>query len=54
MMHDMSTPFAFDIVESSMRLILDGDDNQSGLLQRFTKGTPELVIRLRDSKAWLH
>jgi len=29
----MSTPpFAFDIVENSMRIMMDGDDNQNGLL----------------------
>jgi len=48
----MSVHFAFDIVESSMRIMVDGDDISCGLLQRSTKGTPELVIRLRDSKAW--
>jgi len=42
----MSTPLAFDIVENSMR---NGGQRryQSGLLQRSTKGTPELVTRLR-------
>jgi len=43
----MRTPFAFDIVENSMRIMVDDDDaHQSGLPQRSTKGTPELVIRL--------
>jgi len=50
----MSTPLAFDIVESSTRIMVNGDDDQSGLLQRSTKGTPELVVRLRNSKAMLH
>jgi len=42
----MSTPFAFDILENSMRIMVDDDDIRMVLFQRSTKGTPELVIRL--------
>jgi len=50
----MSSPYAFDYVESSMRIMVDGDDIRLWPSLKIYKGTPELVIRLRDSKAWLH
>jgi len=50
----MSTPFAFDIVESSMRMMVDDDDIRVAFSPKISKRTPELVIRLGDSKTWLH
>jgi len=41
-----STPFAFDTVENSMRITVDGNDIRVAFSLKNTKGTPELVIRL--------